>query len=221
MISGFRQEQAAGQTPPPMPAALELPSIHTVRGTKVVLDGDLARLYGVPTKRLLEQMRRNADRFPPDFCFQLENEEMAALRSQIATSKRGRGGRRYAPWGFTEHGALMAANVLNSSRGVRMSIFIVRAFLRVREELASGAGILKRLAAIDRKLLVHDVVLCDIYRKLQPLLLPPLGRPKREIGFHVKPQELELAKRLRCGGGEAGARILEPHRRDDPAGRLS
>ena len=161
--------------------------IHTVRGTKVVLDGELAKLYGVTTKRLLEQVRRNANRFPPDFCFQLENEEMAALRSQFATSKRGRGGRRYAPWGFTEHGALMAANVLNSSRAVQMSIFIVRAFLRMREQLASGADILKRLAAIDRKLLVHDVVLRDIYRKLQPLLSPPPVRPKREIGFHMKP----------------------------------
>jgi phage regulator Rha-like protein len=171
-----------------MPAPIEkFPSIHTFRGSKVILDSDLAKLYGVTTKRLLEQMRRNADRFPPDFCFQLKNEEMTALRSQIATSKRGRGGRRYPPWVFTEHGALMAANVLNSSHAVQMSIFIVRAFLRMREELASRAGILKRLAAIDRKLLVHDVVLRDIYRKLQPLLAPPPARPSREIGFHVKP----------------------------------
>jgi hypothetical protein len=171
-----------------MPVPIEqFPSIHTFRGAKVVLDGELAKLYGVSTKRLLEQMRRNADRFPPDFCFQLEIQEMAALRSQIATSKRGRGGRRYSPWVFSEHGALMAANVLNSSHAVQMSIFIVRAFLRMREELASGAGILKRLAAIDRKLLVHDFVLRDIYRKLQPLLAPPPARPSREIGFHVKP----------------------------------
>jgi hypothetical protein len=112
---------------------------------------------------------------------------MKALRSQFATSKAGRGGRRYAPWAVTEHGALMAANVLNSSHAVQMSIFIVRAFLRMREELASGAGILKRLAAIDRKFLVHDAVLRDIYRKLQPLLAPAPDRPRREIGFHVKP----------------------------------
>jgi hypothetical protein len=167
-------------------SASNLPTIHTVRGTKAVLDADLAKLYGVTTKRLLEQVRRNTDRFPHDFCFQLEKEEMAALRSQIATSKSGRGGRRYAPWAFTEHGALMAANVLNSPRAVQMSIFIVRAFLRMRAELASGADILKRLAGIDRKLLVHDLVLRDIYRKLQPLLSPPPGRPRREIGFHVK-----------------------------------
>jgi phage regulator Rha-like protein len=161
--------------------------IHTIRETKVIIDSDLAKLYGVPTKRLLEQMRRNDNRFPPAFCFQLENEEMTALRSQFATSKAGRGGRRYASWAFTEHGALMAANVLNSPRAVQMSIFIVRAFLRMREELASGAVILKRLASIDQKLLVHDVVLRDIYRKLQPLLAPPPNRSRREIGFHVKP----------------------------------
>jgi hypothetical protein len=107
------------------------------------------------------------------------------LKSQIAASSGAHGGRRKLPWAFTEHGALMAATVLNSPRAVQMSIFIVRAFLRMREELASGATILKRLAAIDRKLLVHDVVLRDIYRKLQPLLSPPLTPPKREIGTPV------------------------------------
>ncbi len=170
-----------------MSTTQELPSIHTVRGTKVVLDGDLAKLYGVTTKRLLEQVRRNQARFPHDFCFQLDRQDVMDLRSQIATSKAGRGGRRYAPLVFTEHGALQAANVLNSSRAVQMSIFIVRAFLRMREELATSAVILKRLAAIDKKLIMHDVVLRDVYRKLQPLLAPPPAPSKREIGFHVKP----------------------------------
>jgi hypothetical protein len=170
----------------PSPAA-DLLTIYTVRETKVILDSDLAGLYGVLTKRLNEATRRNAARFPNDFCFQLTREEVANLKSQIAASSGAHGGRRKLPWAFTEHGALMAATVLNSPRAVQMSIFIVRAFLRMREELASGATILKRLAAIDRKLLVHDVVLRDIYRKLQPLLSPPLTPPKREIGFHVKP----------------------------------
>jgi hypothetical protein len=168
-----------------MSTTQELPSIHSVRGTKVVLDGDLAKLYGVTTKRLLEQVRRNQNRFPHDFCFQLDRQDVANLRSQIATSKAGRGGRRYAPWAFTEHGALQAANVLNSLRAVQMSIFIVRAFLRMREELATSAVILKRLAAIDKKLIMHDVVLRDVYRKLQPLLAPPPEPPKRRIGFHA------------------------------------
>lgn len=169
-----------------MPATLDVPSIHTVRGTKVVLDSDLAQLYGVPTKRLLEQIRRNARRFPEDFAFRLRHEEYDVLRSQIATLKTGRGQhRKYLPFVFTEHGALQAANVINSSRAVQMSIFIVRAFLRMREELATSTVILKRLAEIDKKLIMHDVVLRDVYRKLQPLLAPPPEPPARRIGFHI------------------------------------
>jgi phage regulator Rha-like protein len=170
----------------PTPSA-DLLTIRTIRETKVILDSDLARLYGVPTFRLNEAVKRNVDRFPADFCFQLTRDEFAHLISQFAISSGTHGGRRKLPWAFTEHGALMAANVLNSSRAVQMSIFIVRAFLRMREELATNAVILKRLAQIDRKLLVHDVVLRDIYRKLQPLLAPPPAPAKREIGFHVKP----------------------------------
>jgi hypothetical protein len=185
----------------------DLLTIHTIRETKVILDSDLARLYGVPTFRLNEAVKRNVDRFPDDFRFQLTAEEFARLisqyaisrpdaihpredradSSQIAMSSRKHRGAAYRPWAFTEHGALMAANVLNSSRAVQMSIFIVRAFLRMREELATSAVILKRLAQIDRKLLVHDVALRDVYRKLQPLLAPPPEPPKRRIGFHVKP----------------------------------
>jgi ORF6N domain len=168
----------------PTHAADWLP-IHTVRATKVILDRDLAKLYGVLTKRLNEATRRNADRFPVEFCFQLTPGEVANLKSQFATSSGAHGGPRKLPWAYTEHGAIMAAIVLNSAAAVTMSVYVVRAFLRMREELASGADILKRLAAIDRKLLVHDAVLRDIYRKLQPLLSPPPDRPKREIGFHV------------------------------------
>jgi hypothetical protein len=193
LICVFQQEHAAGETPPTMPSsASELPTesieplIFKIRGQRAILDTDLARLYDVPTFRLNESVKRNSERFPTDFRFQLTREDTAILISQSAISSGAHGGRRKLPWAFTEHGALMAANVLNSPRAVQMSVFIVRAFLRMREELASGTGILKRLAAIDRKLLVHDVVLRDIYRKLEPLLSPLPDRPKREIGFHVK-----------------------------------
>jgi hypothetical protein len=171
-----------------MPSPNEpFPSIYTIRDVRVILDSDLARLYGVPTKRLLEQVRRNAGRFPEDFAFRLRHEEHVVLRSQIATLKAGRGQhRKYLPFAFTEHGALQAANVINSPQAAQMSIYVVRAFIRMRAELVNGTDILKRLAGIDRKLLVHDLVLRDIYRKLQPLLSPPPGRPRREIGFHVK-----------------------------------
>lgn len=103
--------------------------------------------------------------------------------SQFATTSRG--GRRYAPWVFTEHGALMAANILRSERAVQMSIFVVRAFMRLREQVAANTAILKRLAEIDKTLLEHDSALRDLYRKLLPLLQPPADPPKRRIGFHT------------------------------------
>jgi hypothetical protein len=163
-----------------------LPQIHTIRGQRVVLDSDIATLYGVPTFRFNEAVRRNADRFPTDFCFQLTREEFANLISQFAISSSAHGGRRKLPFAFTEHGALMAATVLSSPRAVQMSLFIVRAFVRMREELLTNATILKRLERIDRKLLEHDVVLQDVVEKLMPLLTPPPDNdpPKRRIGFH-------------------------------------
>src|ERR1700736_328073 len=110
--------------------------ILILRGHKVILDSDLAELYGVPVKRLNEQVKRNVERFPADFMFQLSAREHDHLRSQFATSKQARGGRRYPPYAFTEHGAIMAATVLNSKRAVEMSVFVVRAFVRLRELLA-------------------------------------------------------------------------------------
>lgn len=165
--------------------------ICPVRHHRVILDSDLARLYGVPTKRLNEQLRRNLARFPQDFAFQLTAEEWVALRSQIATLKTGRGGhRKYLPFAFTEHGALMAANILNSPRAVAMSVYVIRAFVKMREDLAANAAILKRLAEIDKTLLLHDGALRDIYQKLRPLLEPPPAPPKPEIGLHVKEDAL-------------------------------
>ena len=108
--------------------------IHEIRGERVILDADLAAIYGVTTKRLNEQVKRNADRFPDDFAFQVTKEETANLTSQNTTS-RSHGGRRYPPYAFTEHGAIMAANVLNSKQAVQMSVFVVRAFVKLREVL--------------------------------------------------------------------------------------
>ena len=172
--------------------------ILTIRGQRVILAGDLAAIYEVETRRLNEQVKRNSDRFPSDFVFKLTSDEFAelrsqnviladgrlALRSQIATLKRGQH-IKYPPLAFTEHGALMAANVLNSPRAAAMSVYVVRAFVQMREHLAANAAILKRLAEIDKTLLQHDQSLKVIWNKLQPLLQPPPEptKPKRRIGF--------------------------------------
>ncbi len=181
-----------------IPADVIAPLIRSIRGQRVILDSDLAGIYGVPTKRLNEQFRRNLDRFPEDFAFRLAQSEWEALRSQIAAleagqdlrsqiaTSRSHGGRRYLPVAFTEHGALMAANILNSPRAVAMSVYIIRAFVKMREDILANASILKRLAEIDKTLLLHDGALRDIYQKLRPLLEPPPAPPKPEIGFHVK-----------------------------------
>ena len=163
----------------------ELPVIHTVRRQNVVLDSAVAKLYGVPTKRLNQAVRRNHARFPSDFCFYLEDDDFASLRSQIATSK-GRGGRRSRPRVFTEHGALMAATVLHSKRAVEMSVYLIRAFVQMRETLQTNATILKRLAEIDHRLIEHDSVLREVIERLQPLLNAPQVREneKPKIGFH-------------------------------------
>ena len=185
----------------------DLPPIHTIRRQRVVLDSDLARLYGVPTFRFNEASKRNAGRFPEDFRFQLTREEFARSKSQIAisnadatdgdidsanssqtamSSSPGRGGRRKLPWAFTEHGALMAATVLNSTCAVQMSLFVIRAFVQMRDALAINANILKRLAEIDKKLVTHDVILRDVYEKLRPLMAPPPEPPRKEMGFQTR-----------------------------------
>jgi hypothetical protein len=184
------------------------PFIFTIRGHRVVLDADLARLYRVTTKALNQAVRRNLDRFPPDFAYQLDQSEFDVLRSQIVTSKPQdpesangfrnwsqtvtgpgrRGGTRVPPWVFTEHGSLMAANVLRSDHAARMSVFIVRAFIRLREQVVANTAVVARLAEIDKTLLQHDAALRDLYRKLLPLLQPPADPPKRRIGFHAEDQ---------------------------------
>ncbi len=164
--------------------------IYSFRDQRVILDSDLAGLYGVSTKALNQAVKRNHARFPEEFAFQLSEQEVShliSLRSQFVTLKPGRGQhRKYRPYAFTEHGALMASTVLNSPKAVVMSIYIIRAFVKMREGLSANAVILKRLAEIDKSLLMHDLALRDIYHKLKPLLEPPPMPPKPEIGFHIK-----------------------------------
>jgi len=162
--------------------------ILTARGQKVLLDSDLAAIYGVPTKALNQAVKRNSERFPEDFLFQLSSKEardVVLSRSQTVTLKRGQN-IKYLPYAFTEHGALMAANVLNSPEAVKMSVHVVRAFIKQRELLAGQAEILKKLALMDAKLLKHDDALRVIWRELQPLLAPPPAPQREEIGFHVR-----------------------------------
>ena len=157
--------------------------ILNLRGQKLILDADLAELYDVPTKRLNEQVKRNADRFPEDFLIRLtaaEKAEVVASCDHLARLKFS----PQLPWAFTEHGAIMAATILNSPEAVAMSVFVVRAFMQMREQLAANAAILKRLAEIDKTLLEHDSALRTIWTKLQPLLAPPPEAPRRRIkGF--------------------------------------
>jgi ORF6N domain len=159
-------------------------AIRAIRGQRVILDSDLAKIYGVPTHRFNEAVTRNARRFPTDFSFYATPHEFADLISQNAISSLAHGGVRKLPRLFTEHGAVMAANILRSARAVKMSVFVVRAFLRMREELATQSTILRRLSDIEKSLLVHDSALQDLFRQLRPLLLPPAEKPKMKIGFH-------------------------------------
>ena len=180
--------------------------IFTIRGQRVILDADLARLYGVTTKVFNQTIRRNAARFPAGFAFQLKAQEFANMRSRfvaahlentgeehiesnwsqfVTSSKASHRGATYRPWAFTEHGAVMAANVLRSPKAVQMSVYVVRAFIKQREVLATNASILRRLAEIDKTLLEHNSALRSLWKKLQPLLAPPPERPRKEMGFHV------------------------------------
>lgn len=164
-------------------AASKTVRILTVRDQRVVLDFDLAAIYGVGTGRFNEAVKRNLKRFPHDFSFVTSREEYEELISQNAISKPRRGGRTKLPRVFTEHGALMAASILNSEQAIAMSVYVIRAFVGMRETLVANAAILKRLAEIDKTLVLHDSALHDIYQKLLPLLSPPPNPPRRQIGF--------------------------------------
>lgn len=156
--------------------------ILTLRGQRVILDADLAALYGVPTGALNQAVKRNADRFPVEFAFPLVPKEVAILKSQIVTSSS-HGGRRKPPYAFTEHGVLMAANVLSSPCAVAVSVALIKAFVRLREVLSENQVVAKRLAEVEKTLVTHDVALRDIYLRIKPLLLPPPEAPRKRIGF--------------------------------------
>ncbi len=185
------------------------PRILLLRGQKVILDADLAELYGVPTKRLNEQVKRNADRFPEDFMFRLSAKEVEAMRtqsvtasgqplrsqtvtssddpslmrSQIATaSKRNV---RYRPYAFTEHGAIMAASVLNTPRAIEVSVYVVRAFVKLREYVAAHRELARKLAELERKVGSHDEAIRSLVATIRELMQAPAATKARRIGFHL------------------------------------
>jgi len=158
--------------------------ILILRNQKVILDTDLAELYGVPVKRLNEQIKRNPQRFPDDFLFTLTSEEYQNLKSQDATSGSSHGGRRYLPHAFTEHGAIMAATVLNSKRAIEMSVFVVRAFVEMRQAMAVNQQVVSKLSELEGRLDIHDAEIQDLVVAIQELIAP-LPPNNRRIGFET------------------------------------
>jgi hypothetical protein len=156
--------------------------IYLIRGHKIMLDKDLAEMYGVETKRLIEQVNRNALRFPPEFMFRLTNEEFDVLRSQFATSKRG--GRRYAPYVFTEHGILMLSSVLNSKQAITMSIKIIEVFVKFREMLISHKDLLLKFEQLEKLVIHHDDDIQSIFQALKQLIQQK-NEPREPIGFKL------------------------------------
>jgi hypothetical protein len=188
--------------------------IRTIRGQKVILDFDLARIFGVPTFRFNEAVKRNRERFPDDFLFQLTAEEARSLASQIAILKQSGNpsqiamgsqkhrNPRHLPYAFTENGAIMAANVLNSPEAVRMSVFVVRAFVKMRELLGGTKELAKQLAALEKKLTArldgHEVAIIEVLRRVMDILdppPPPPEPPRRRIGFHAEPEDDKKKKK--------------------------
>jgi hypothetical protein len=156
--------------------------IFLIRGCKVMLDSDLAVLYHVSTKRPNEQVKRNRERFPEDFMLQLTPEETGTLRSQFATSNRRRGGRRYRPYAFTEHGAVMLASVLNSAVAIRASIQVVRAFIRLGEITSTQEELQRKLTELEKRIEGHDEHIAALFKAIRRLMRPP-HKPRKQIGF--------------------------------------
>ena len=169
-------------------AGISLPApvderIRLIRGCRVMLDADLAEMYGVPTKVLLQSVRRNRERFPADFMFRLTPGEFAVLRSQFVTSKpeERRGGRRSRPFAFTEQGVAMLSSVLRSRRAVRVNVGIMRAFVRIRQALGANIELARKIAGLERK---YDGRLRSVFQAIEELLDPPEPAPRGRIGFH-------------------------------------
>jgi hypothetical protein len=157
--------------------------IYFIRGQKVMLDSDLAELYGVPTYRLNEQVKRNLKRFPDDFMRQLKMKDANSLTSQIAMSNVGRGGRRTRPYVFTEQGVAMLSSVLNSERAVQVNIAIMRAFVNLREGSATHKELAHKIAGLERKFKAHDSQIEEVFDAIRQLLEPKPVPPGRRIGF--------------------------------------
>ena len=170
--------------------------IYVIRGERVMLDSDLAAIYGTTTMRLNEQFRRNRKRFPNDFAFQLTREEFTNLISQNAIS-RSHGGRRKAPVVFTEHGAIMLASVLNSEIAIQASVRVVRAFVTLREMVSSNVQLAAKLAELERRLDSHDDSIAQLFAVIRELLEPTIPEKQREIGFHVREEEAEYRVKRR------------------------
>ena len=163
------------------------PSIVLIRGQRVMLDADLAKLYGVPTKRLNEQVKRNRGRFPGDFAWQLTAEEKAEVVANCDHLARLKFSSTM-PYAFTEHGALMAASVLNTPRAMDVSVFVVRAFVQLRELLSTHKELAGKLAELERKVGAHDVAIQSLVTAIRRLMEPPPVPPRPRIGFHVQPE---------------------------------
>jgi hypothetical protein len=193
---------AAGRKKAIQKADMVEPRIITIRGQKVILDADLSRIYGVPTFRFNEAVKRNRKRFPPDFMFQLKYQEVRSLTSQIAMSNS-RGGRRTLPYVFTEHGAVMAANILKSDYAVRMSVLVVRAFVRMRQILASGKELSASLAELEKSLTErldgHEYAIFQILDRIMRLIDPPIKEelPPKRIGFLTRERRASYGLKMR------------------------
>ena len=175
--------------------------IYLIRGQKVMLDYDLADMYGVSTKVLKQAVRRNSDRFPSDFMFELTNQEFTNLRSQIVTSSLPQwGGTRYTPMAFTQEGVAMLSSVLRSARAVQVNIAVMRAFVRLREALATNKVLARKLAELEKGIAKHDENIRTLFQAIRELMLKP-EPPSKPIGFQVK--EKSVVYKTKKGGGKS------------------
>jgi len=172
--------------------------IFVLRGQRVILDRDLAELYGVEVRQLNQQAKRNAKRFPPSFRFQLSAHELKMLKSQNVISSERHGGARYLPYAFTEHGAIMAATVLNSERAIEMSVFVVLAFVRMRRAIAGNRNVLMKLGELERRLEGHDAEIQGLMEAIRELMSPEEPN-RRRIGFEAPSDESGKAAKERAG----------------------